>query len=238
MEHEHAARRDVRRPSLVVGERDVERVAAVDEHEPERRAPVRATVGESPTTATTTSSSPASSIVRRKNGSVSMRPVRGSTSVGVVVLPPGLVLLRATVVVDGEQRPCPPRACRRAQVDGRLPAVGADLEQRPDGRAPSSPASCSARPSSSGMKPIGGACRGEQLGVHGAGRQTDGGLGVAAEHVGERVEISPIVAYTSTASSSAGMTLIVGSAAIGAHVVERGVDGVVVAIVPSPSRVA
>ena len=40
----------------------------------------RATVGESPTTATTTSSSPACSIVRRKNGSVSMRPVRGSTT--------------------------------------------------------------------------------------------------------------------------------------------------------------
>ena len=69
VEREHAARRDVRRPRLVVGERDVERVAAVDEEQPERRGPVlpRRSV-ESPITATTTSSSPASSIVRRKNG--------------------------------------------------------------------------------------------------------------------------------------------------------------------------
>ena len=40
----------------------------------------RATGTEWPTTATTTSSSPAASIVRRKNGSVSMRPVAGSTT--------------------------------------------------------------------------------------------------------------------------------------------------------------
>ncbi len=41
-----------------------------------------AITGESPTTATTASSSPARSIVRRKNGNVSMRPVSGSTSSG------------------------------------------------------------------------------------------------------------------------------------------------------------
>ncbi len=41
-----------------------------------------AIVGESPTTATTASSRPARSIVRRKNGSVSMRPVAGSTTSG------------------------------------------------------------------------------------------------------------------------------------------------------------
>jgi hypothetical protein len=39
-----------------------------------------ATVVDFPTTATTTSSRPASSMVRRKVGSVSMRPVAGSTS--------------------------------------------------------------------------------------------------------------------------------------------------------------
>src|SRR5947199_224252 len=39
-----------------------------------------ATVDDRPTTAVTTSSRPASCIVRRKNGNVSMRPVAGSTS--------------------------------------------------------------------------------------------------------------------------------------------------------------
>ena len=41
-----------------------------------------ATVAESPTTAMTTSSRPASSTARLKTGSVSMRPVRESTSEG------------------------------------------------------------------------------------------------------------------------------------------------------------
>ncbi len=89
----------------------------------------RATVGESAITATTTSSSPASSMVRRKHGRVSMRPVRGSTRRVVVVLPPRLVLLGAPVVVDGEADGAP-FAGRSAEVDRRLAAVGADLEQR------------------------------------------------------------------------------------------------------------
>ena len=41
VEHEQPAGHHEARPSFVVGERDVERVAAVDEHEPERRRPVR-----------------------------------------------------------------------------------------------------------------------------------------------------------------------------------------------------
>ena len=57
-------------------------VAAVDEQQGEGVRQWAATVAERPTTATTTSSSPASSIVRRKNGRVSIRPVRPSTSDG------------------------------------------------------------------------------------------------------------------------------------------------------------
>jgi hypothetical protein len=49
--------------------------------------------------------------------------------VGLVVLPAGLVLLRAAVVVHAEEHR-PPGARCGAQVDGGLPAVGADLEQR------------------------------------------------------------------------------------------------------------
>ena len=41
VEDEEAAGHHEARPSLVVGERDVERVATVDEHQPERRGPVR-----------------------------------------------------------------------------------------------------------------------------------------------------------------------------------------------------
>ena len=49
----------------------------------------------------------------------------------VVVLPTRLVLLRPAVVVDGVQHR-PAGARRRAEVDRRLPAVRADLEQRPE----------------------------------------------------------------------------------------------------------
>ncbi len=83
VEHEHAGRHDVAGPGLVVGHRDVVGVATVDEEEPEWRASSTGRrSGNHPSTATTTSSRPASSIVRRKNGSVSMRPVRGSTTSG------------------------------------------------------------------------------------------------------------------------------------------------------------
>ena len=64
-------------------------------------------------------------------GSVLNCPVAGSTSDGVVVLPPRLVLLRAAMVIDREEH------CGRielmacsAEIHGGLAAVGADLEQR------------------------------------------------------------------------------------------------------------
>ena len=58
----------------------------------------------------------------------------GVDQVVVVVLPTGLHLLRPVVMVDGDDDPAgAPR--RRGQVDRRLPAVRADLEQRaPGGR--------------------------------------------------------------------------------------------------------
>ncbi len=87
----------------------------------------RATTGERPTTATTCSSRPAASRVWRMVGRVSNSPVTGSTMVGVVVLPAGLMLLGAVVMVDGVDHRS--RLLRgRAQHDGRLAAVGADLD--------------------------------------------------------------------------------------------------------------
>jgi hypothetical protein len=50
----------------------------------------------------------------------------------VMMLPAGLVLLRPAVVVDGEQHRAAD-ARRRAEIHGRLSAVGADLEERSDG---------------------------------------------------------------------------------------------------------
>lgn len=50
---------------------------------------------------------------------------------GIVVLPSLLILLGAAVMIDGEQHR--PRIARRgAEVDRRLPAIGTDLEQRPE----------------------------------------------------------------------------------------------------------
>jgi len=48
-----------------------------------------ATVAESPTTITTVPSRPARSMVRRRNGRVSVRPVRGSTTAGSWCSQPG-----------------------------------------------------------------------------------------------------------------------------------------------------
>jgi hypothetical protein len=50
--------------------------------------------------------------------------------VGVVVLPAGLVFLRAAVVVDGDDH-LPGGAGRGGEVDGGLAAVAADLQDRP-----------------------------------------------------------------------------------------------------------
>jgi hypothetical protein len=77
---------------------------------------------------TTDDSRPAVVMVRRQCGSVSMRPTSGSTRSGSWYSHPGLVLLRAAVMVDGEQSRSRGLG-RRAQVDGRLPAPGPDLHE-------------------------------------------------------------------------------------------------------------
>ena len=131
VEHEQAAGHHEARPSLVVAERDVERVAAVDEHEPERRRPVRGDRRRAPdhrdddvleTGALDRAPEPRQRV--HAAGARIDEPV-------VVMLPARLVLLRPAVVVDGVQHR-PAGARRRAQVDRRLPAVRADLEQRPE----------------------------------------------------------------------------------------------------------
>ena len=91
-------------------------------------------------------------MVRRKNGSVSIRPVRGSTRRSSWCSHPAWFssdprwwsTVNSTV---------PSLAGRGAEVDRGLPAVRPDLEQRARAAAAARPASWSARPSSSGMKP-------------------------------------------------------------------------------------
>ncbi len=63
-----------------------------------------------------------------------MSPSLGVDERGVVVLPAGLVLLRAAVVVDGEHGAAD-LARGRAEVDRGLAAVGADLEDRAAGES-------------------------------------------------------------------------------------------------------
>ena len=58
-----------------------------------------------------------------------MRPLCGSTTSGSWCSQPGLVLLRAPVVVDGDQHGAGLPG-GGSEVDGRLAAVGAHLEQR------------------------------------------------------------------------------------------------------------
>ena len=87
----------------------------------------RATTGDLPTTATTWSSRSAASRVWRSVGSVSNSPVTGSTSDGVVVLPAGLVLLGAVMVVDGVEHAAGLLG-GGAEHHRRLAAVGADLD--------------------------------------------------------------------------------------------------------------
>ena len=85
---EHAAGHHPVRPAAEVGAGGLDAVAAVDEQQ--RRAAYAtsgSTVSERPTTATTCSSRPASAMVRRKVGRVSITPRSGSTRRVVVVLP-------------------------------------------------------------------------------------------------------------------------------------------------------
>ena len=89
---------------------------------------------------------------------------RGIDHLGVVVLPPGLVLLRTAMVVDAEQHGAG-GARRRAQVHGRLAAVAADLEQRPD-RCRVATGRVEREPLVVGHEPLGSARDLEGAGVH------------------------------------------------------------------------
>ena len=80
VDRQRATHRHVWRPAFVVEPCRLLTVTAVDEQERQRRGPASATSGERPTTATTECSRSASWIAARKNGSVSISPVRGSTT--------------------------------------------------------------------------------------------------------------------------------------------------------------
>ena len=105
-------------------------MAAVDEQERERDLPdrTRPWANRRPVP-TTVPSSPASWIVRRKIGSVSILPTSAIDQIGLVMLPAGLVLLAPPMVVEREEDPT--LGLRRcAEVDRGLAAVAADLEER------------------------------------------------------------------------------------------------------------
>ena len=224
VEDEHAARRDVRRPGLVVGQHNVEGVTAVDEHQPERRGPVR---GDRRRVADDGDHGVLEPGVLDRAAEERQRVHAarlGIDDLGVVVLPPGLVLLRAPVVVDAEKHRAA-GARRRAQVHGRLPAVAADLEERPHG-SPVAARGVEREPLVVGHEALGGARSLEEAGVH---PQMTGSSRWRPNTSARAPTISPTVACVDTASTSPGMRLTSGSAA-SARMRERGVDRGVVAI--------
>ena len=85
------------------------------------------TVVELPTTATTCCSSPAAASVRAEDGQRVHQSGVVDHQGRIVVLPTGLVLLRAPMVVDADDG-ATDLPCRGTEVDRRLPAVGPDLQ--------------------------------------------------------------------------------------------------------------
>ena len=144
----------VARPRLVVGEGDVERVAAVDEHQPERRRPVpRRSSVDRPIDRDDDVLEPGV-LDRAAEERERVHPAgAGVDEPVVVVLParPGSPPSR------GGGRRCraivPPVARRGAEVD--RPTCRSTSRSRATGRraAAALPAACRARPSSSGMNP-------------------------------------------------------------------------------------
>ena len=107
-------------------------MTAVDEHETERHAPVRghgrrATDDRDHDVLETRVLDRATEARQRVHA-----PGARVDELLVVVLPAGLVLLGAAVVVDGEQHGAA-LTCGGTEVHRRLPAVRPDLEQRSDG---------------------------------------------------------------------------------------------------------
>jgi hypothetical protein len=84
----------------------------------------------------------------------------------VVVLPSGLILLRAAVVIDREQDGVGGPG-RRPQIDRRLAAVGADLQQGPEAGVAGSPAGMvQGQTLVIGHEPLGPAGQIQQVRVH------------------------------------------------------------------------
>jgi len=130
----------------------------------------RATVDDSPTTRTT---SPSKAGVDQRGTSPRQgvgRARRRVDHLGVVMGPPRLEFERPTVVVHTEQhRPALPGRC--SQVNGRFPAVCADLEKWPKATTPGLEAlpGKGPGPRHSGMKPLAARARDEPRGRLGGG---------------------------------------------------------------------
>ena len=159
VDHQQAAPRELRRPALVVVGRVLLGVPAVDEDQAERRRHTFATCGDRPTTAITCSSSPAACSVLRNSGSVSIRPMAGSTS-GRRGTPSRAAAPRCR---GGGRRSPRPAAGRAASASSTW--TGRSTCRPPASGSPSTAASLaaaySASPSSSGMNPLAAsaACR-------------------------------------------------------------------------------
>ena len=117
-------------PALVVRHRRLLGVPAVDEHQAQRRAPEPGHIGRT---------AHHDHHVIFESGCGQRGPQRRQRvqaagprvdQSGIVVLPAGLVLLRAAVMVDCDHQ-LAGRPGRRGQVDRGLAAVAADLEHRP-----------------------------------------------------------------------------------------------------------
>ena len=102
MDGQHAARSDPRRPALVVGDRGGVGMAAVDEHHAERGPPQPGHVGGPAHHDHDVVLDPG----RGQRGAQPRQRVQAAGArvdeIRVVVLPAGLVLLRAAVVVHGD----------------------------------------------------------------------------------------------------------------------------------------
>lgn len=130
VDHQDAAGGDPRRPALVVGAGRLVGVPAVDEQQRQRAAPERGDVAGAADDRGHLVLQPgagdgAPELAQRVQ-LADLRVHQGR----VVVLPAGLVLLGATVVVDRDDPPSG-AAGRRAEVDRGLAAVGADLHRQP-----------------------------------------------------------------------------------------------------------
>ena len=126
---EHAAGHHPLRPAAEVGPRRLDAVPAVDEQQRQGRTPPRAD-GLRPTDDGDDLLLEPGVADRAAEGRQRVHHAEvGVDQAVVVVLPPGLVLLRAAVVVDGEDRAADLPG-GRAEPDRRLAAVGADLQRR------------------------------------------------------------------------------------------------------------